>query len=338
MQEGHIYFHSVCFDGIISAVLTWDFLESHDGWHDLSLHAVNYDKHTGWLSSALQEPAAVVDFLYHPQSSFWADHHVTSFVDDAVRQDYERRKTPYLVYDERADSCAGLLWNHLARVFSHRSSRYAELIGWAEKIDAARYESVSEAIFAPSPALKINAGLSLGNADGYSEGLVRAFREHTLDEVAKLPDVEARFEQSLSLTKVGLNRFGQASHVENDGIVVYDVDVRGALVNRYAPFHFFPEARYSVGVSRAEHGAKITAMRNPWREFESVPLGPICEKFGGGGHQRVGSIIVRPEGLEAASIMHRLISEIRRQERIIEQKRIAEIRREGRNTEQKQTA
>ena len=33
-------------------------------------------------------------------------------------------------------------------------------------------------------------------------------------------------------------------------------------------------------------------MRNPWLDFASVPLGEIFRKYGGGGHQRVGSVIV----------------------------------------------
>lgn len=45
----------------------------------------------------------------------------------------------------------------------------------------------------------------------------------------------------------------------------------------------------------AVEGAKILVMRNPWLEFESVPLGEICARFGGGGHQRVGAVALKGE-------------------------------------------
>lgn len=54
----------------------------------------------------------------------------------------------------------------------------------------------------------------------------------------------------------------------------------------------FPHARYSIGYVRLEGDGKITAMRNPWIDFESVALGDIFARFGGGGHQRVASLRV----------------------------------------------
>jgi len=317
--QPHFYFHSPCFDGIVSAVLAWDFLETRQGWTSPILHRVNYDLRESWLSSKLESPCAVVDFLYHPQAEFWADHHLTTFLDEESRKHFERRKGPALVYDERADSCAGLLWSYLAREFNHRNSRYNEMVQWAEKIDAARYESVQEAIFSSAPALRISAGLALGSAEGYCEELVRAFRSRSLEQIADRPEVQARFERVQTLTQAGLDRFTAAARLENDGIVVFDVDGKGALISRYAPYYFFPEARYSAGIVRWEGGTKITTMRNPWREFDSVSLGKICEKLGGGGHQRVGSIMLRGERAgEASSMLDRLLTEMRREEKGIE--------------------
>jgi nanoRNase/pAp phosphatase (c-di-AMP/oligoRNAs hydrolase) len=34
-------------------------------------------------------------------------------------------------------------------------------------------------------------------------------------------------------------------------------------------------------------------MRNPWRRFKSVPLGQIFSQYGGGGHQRVASVLLK---------------------------------------------
>src|SRR5215813_8542636 len=110
MKSLTVYFHYPCFDGLISAVLASEFLESHDGWHITEFEAVDYAARDTWLSSDLKKPAAVVDFLYHPQVEFWADHHQTSILTTAAREDFERRKQKHrLLFDVRANSCASLL-------------------------------------------------------------------------------------------------------------------------------------------------------------------------------------------------------------------------------------
>lgn len=153
MTTQSLYFHSPCFDGIVSAVLAWDFLAVRDGWTDPTLRPVNYDRRETWLSEGLEQPAAVVDFLYHPDCEFWADHHPTTFLTDTARDDFEKRKNARLTYDCVAASCATLLWERLYKEFGHRDVRYIELVRWADKIDSARYDSVEEAMMSGTPAL-----------------------------------------------------------------------------------------------------------------------------------------------------------------------------------------
>lgn len=312
----HLYFHSPCFDGITSAVLAWDFLEINQDWTLEELHCVNYDLRANWLSTELQTPCAAVDFLYHPQAQFWADHHLTTFLTEEAESDYERRKSSWLIYDSRSGSCASLLWSHLLESFNYRNPRYEEMVEWAEKIDSARYTSVNEAIFGDAPALRINSSLALKNGKIYSETLVKALRYETLEQVSQLPEVRMRFEQSRAMIEAGMDRFAKGSKVE-DGIVVFDVDSSGVIVNRYAPYFFFPDARYSAGIVRSARGATITAMRNPWREFPSVFLGRIFEKFGGGGHQRVGALLLTGDRVkEADFILEHILKEIRKENAI----------------------
>jgi hypothetical protein len=65
MPVHHLYFHAPCFDGIVSAVLLHDILSRHER-HNIALHPVNYHLNATWVANALNRPAAVVDFLYHP--------------------------------------------------------------------------------------------------------------------------------------------------------------------------------------------------------------------------------------------------------------------------------
>src|SRR3989442_10265577 len=57
-------------------------------------------------------------------------------------------------------------------------------------------------------------------------------------------------------------------------------------------------------------------MRNPWKEFKSAPLGRIFEKIGGGGHQRVATIVLKSaKSDEAPDVLEAVVSSIRRHER-----------------------
>jgi hypothetical protein len=302
-----VLFHSPCFDGIASAVLTADFLQQHEGWTGIDFMHVNYDVRSTWLDTHLDGHTAVVDFLYHPDAAFWADHHGSTFLNEAVRHEYDARSHDCFIYDRSADSCAGLLWRHFQEQAGYRNEVFADLVRWAEKVDAARYQSVDEALSFTSPALKVSASLAL-SSDGYSEFLVRMLITHSLEEVSAMPEVHARFEEFERLTGEGLARMRTAAQLR-DEIVVFDVDARGAMVPRYSPYRFFPQARYSVGVSRFSQGAKVTAMRNPWIEFDSIPLGDIFTRYGGGGHQRVASAYV-PEHIDPRERLEEIVAAV----------------------------
>lgn len=307
MRTANLLFHSPCFDGIVSAVLAGDYLRQVEQWPDIEPAHVNYGLRETWLTTRFEVPTAVVDFLYHPDAVFWADHHRSAFLTEEMRTDFAGREDGHFIYDDRADSCAGLLWRHFAEHASHRNARYAELVRWAEKIDAARYESVDEALSFGHPALRISASLALAS-DGYTELLVRSLAEHSLEDVSAMPEVRDRFEQFAQSMGQGLARVAASARLRDD-IVVFDVDGRETIIPRYAPYRFFPRALYSVGVVRHEDGAKVTAMRNPWLDFESVPLGDIFTRFGGGGHQRVASALI-PASVDPQARLSEIVSAI----------------------------
>lgn len=298
-MNGHLYYHAPCFDGTISAVLLGDFFEAKLRWDEFELHAVNYDLKKQWLTSNLHKPAIVVDFLFHPDAYFWADHHETTFLDETHKAEYQRRQDPYRVYEQSAKSCASLLWRHFHEEFLYRNQNFEELVYWADKTDSADYESVHEAVFGDAPALRIYRILDSRAPSEFCASLVRKLRIKSLEEVARLPDVAERYEQIKTDTEAGIERFriGESIFMHNDRYAVFDVDATDVKINRYAPFVRCPQAWYSIGIERWERqgkqGATIRAMRNPWIDFRCASLGIIFEEFGGGGHQRIGAVVLR---------------------------------------------
>lgn len=298
-RGNELYFHSPCFDGIASAVITLDFLEQRLGWSAVRLFAVNYSAKSSWLSQHLAENAAVVDFLYHPDADFWADHHGTTFL-DGVQRPSEQENDTIVMFDPTAPSCALLIQQRLEQQHQYHNREYDSLVSWATKIDSARYDSVDEAIFGDAPALRLNAALQAANRE-FAVWLVEGLRRESMDALAASENVERWFARGRSLLRSGLERFRECADIDDAGIVTFDFARVDAMPNRYAPYYFFRDALYSVGLVRSGDKVTITAMRNPWREFESINLGQLFQLHGGGGHQRVASLVLHgPNAYESA--------------------------------------
>lgn len=291
--RGSIYTHFPCFDGTISAVLTALFLQKFRNWRITNIYPATYAQQKEWLQLRLDRHSAVVDFLYHPQAEFWADHHSTSFLTAQCRADFESRRSDSLFYDETSGSCASLLWRNLRRFFP-ADERLEEMVRWAEKIDSAAYESVQEALSSRHPALILSRSLAVEADARYLGFLVRRLQRRSLGETAAEHEVRRRVDHFDALSEAGLKRVQDSIRVQ-DHTAIFEADTDGVLINRYSPYYFYPDALYSVGITHSPDATtKITAMRNPWRNFESVNLGQFMRQFGGGGHQRVGSLILPP--------------------------------------------
>ena len=87
-----------------------------------------------------------------------------------------------------------------------------------------------------------------------------------------------------------------------DGTVFFDVtDYELEGYNKFIPYYLHPDCIYSVGLSKSSFRTKVSVGSNPWAQvshFEN--LAKICERYGGGGHARVGAISFPSEKREVA--------------------------------------
>jgi nanoRNase/pAp phosphatase (c-di-AMP/oligoRNAs hydrolase) len=61
--------------------------------------------------------------------------------------------------------------------------------------------------------------------------------------------------------------------------------------NKFIPYYLFPETAYTVSVSKSSFRTKVSVGSNPWAPRPlKHNLATICERYGGGGHARVGAI------------------------------------------------
>src|SRR5262249_3895802 len=76
----------------------------------------------------------------------------------------------------------------------------------------------------------------------------------------------------------------------------------------------FPKSVYTVSVSTATFRTKVSVGSNPWAPREPKHnLATICERYGGGGHPRVGAISFEPgEVARARQAAAEIVEELRR--------------------------
>lgn len=99
-----------------------------------------------------------------------------------------------------------------------------------------------------------------------------------------------------------------------DGTLFFDVtDQELEGYNKFVPYYLHPESVYSVGLSKSSFRVKVSVGSNPWAPSEPVVnLAKICERYGGGGHARVGAISFAVTQHDAASkAAHEIVEELR---------------------------
>jgi hypothetical protein len=89
-----------------------------------------------------------------------------------------------------------------------------------------------------------------------------------------------------------------------DGTIYFDIsDHETEGYNKFIPYYIHPAATYNVGLSRSSFRVKVAVGSNPWTKTDParmLNLATICERYGGGGHARVGAISFSPDRADDA--------------------------------------
>jgi len=71
--------------------------------------------------------------------------------------------------------------------------------------------------------------------------------------------------------------------------------------NKFIPYYLFPQSTYTVSVINSSFRTKVSVGSNPWAPAPPTHnLATICERYGGGGHPRVGAISFEIGAVEQA--------------------------------------
>jgi hypothetical protein len=307
-----VLYHDRCFDGACSASLFTRFhRECIAGDYGYEYHglvhragALFHDEDFG------PEENAIVDFKYStsPRLTWWFDHHLSAFLSPDDHAQYlhgleDGTYTDRRFYDPNYTSCTSFIAHIATTRFGFNAGPVADLIHWADIVDGALYESAQSAVEMAAPAMKLTLIIESSQDPGFIPKLIPLLTEKSLDEVLAEPFVASQLPPLLEHHQAAIALIRERS-AEIDGTIFFDITDRPLEgYNKFIPYYLHPDATYSIGLSKSSFRAKVSVGSNPWTKADPAKLlnlAAICERYGGGGHARVGAISFPPDKLDRA--------------------------------------
>ncbi|MCI0490797.1 MAG: hypothetical protein L0229_29745 [Blastocatellia bacterium] len=277
---GSLYYHRD-FDGAVSAAMLASLLSTTP-----QLYPVDYQLKARWASMDLEKPAAVVDFLFHPDATLWIDHHVNPFVLPEWKEIAFRRR--FHLWDTDAPSCPPLI-NRVFHFPENLSEHFAPYIHWSSIIDSARYESPQAATDLNNPFLLLSKILALPDTEAVINRVVREITHRPIDAVLAHPEIQPLAEKVMNIEYRMKKEVSKL--IRYDGLVVFlDQSFKSWPYQRYYPYLIHPDASYVVGIYRSDHSFTVSVGANPWRPEPEIHLGLLCNQLGGGGRKNVAGV------------------------------------------------
>ncbi len=312
-----VCFHDQCFDGACSAALFTRFYRTCiNSKAEMSYHGLMH--RAGQLFDDDMFDAAenaIVDFKYSTDErlTWWFDHHQSAFLTEADAEHFRRDTSGRKFYGPDYRSCTKFIAHIGATKFGFHPTDLDELIHWADLIDGAQYPDPQMAVEMRDPATQITLVIEGTRSKDFVAQLIPELVSRPLAEIAALPHIRERFEDLYSQHLETTEIIRQRARLEGS-VVFFDVADRNTEgFNKFIPYYLFPQAVYSVALSRSKERTKIAVGSNPWNPTpKDANLATICERFGGGGHAKVAAISLPPTELERArAVAGEIIGELK---------------------------
>ena len=300
-----VFYHDKCFDGACSASLFTRFhrecVGTAAGYEYKGLvHRAGTLFEEGWWGAGEN---AIVDFKYFPSSrlTWWFDHHLSAFMSVKDEEEFRRgqadgSQTTRQFFDPGYTSCTSWIAHIASTKFGMDVGPLKELIYWADIVDGAKYESAKAAVEMLEPAMKLTMVIESAPDDAggsISRKFIPLLTEMPLQQVLEQPFVQELLGPLMERHWAGLELIRERAVCER-GVISFDItDQPTEGYNKFIPYYLHPEGTYNVGLSKSSFRTKVSVGTNPWTTkgaAELVNIAAICERFGGGGHARVGAI------------------------------------------------
>jgi hypothetical protein len=300
-----ILYHDHCFDGAASAAFFSRFYEDkYDSAPEFQFTGLAHKASQLFEDSLFDgEVNAIVDFKYspHPSLTWWFDHHQSAFLTPEDAEHFKCDRSGKKMYDPSFRSCTMFISEVARERFGYQAPELAELVEWADIIDGAQYASPQEAVELKAPAMKLTLVIEAVKGSEIIHKIIRWMRHENLEAIANKPEVQEIFAPLYDRHLRSMDVIRQCSTSRN-GVIFFDLigqDMEG--YNKFIPYYLHPDATYTVSVSTSSFRTKVSVGSNPWAPKEPTRnLATICERYGGGGHPRVGAISFEIGAVEQA--------------------------------------
>ena len=312
-----VFYHDKCFDGASSAALFSRFYRERVR-SDVEFVFSGLLHRAGALFDENQfngDENAIVDFKYSssPKITWWFDHHESAFLSPEDAEHFEHDQSNRKFYDPSFKSCAGFIAMIAEQRFGFDPGPVRELVQWTDIVDGAMYEDARSAVEMKAPAMKITMAIEAAPDKDFVKKLIPLLATESLHDILKEPFVASLLPPLIARHEASVDVLRQRTE-EKDGTLYFDItdrDLEG--YNKFIPYYLHPDSVYSVGLSKSSFRVKVSVGSNPWSKREpTVNLAKVCERYGGGGHARVGAISFEPSQNDAARrAAHEIVEELR---------------------------
>jgi len=170
-------------------------------------------------------------------------------------------------------------------------------------VDGALYASAKSAVEMADPAMKLTMAIESTQDPTFVPRLIPMLTEKPLAAIIADPLVAPLLPPLLEHHQHMISLIRERSECKQ-GTIYFDIsDQETEGYNKFIPYYLHPEATYNVGLSRSSFRVKVAVGSNPWTKVDPakmVNLAAVCERYGGGGHARVGAISFPPDRADDA--------------------------------------
>jgi hypothetical protein len=294
-MRARVLYHDHCFDGAASSAFVTRFLQEKF-YRDAEFRYMGLAHRADQLfedSYFDGDVNIIVDFKYstNPNLTWWFDHHQSAFLspEDAehFRQDNSGRK----MFDPSFRSCTKFIATIARDRFEYEAPDLAELVTWADIVDGALYDSAQSAVEMKAPAMKLTLVIEGSKGSDLVQKIILAMQRKPLAEIVCEPEIQALYQELHQNHLRTMEVIRKEASCEG-GVIFFDlVDYGIEGYNKFIPYYLFPDSAYTVSVSTSSFRTKVSVGSNPWvKEPLRHNLATICERYGGGGHAKVGAI------------------------------------------------
>lgn len=290
-----VLYHDHCFDGAASAAYISRFLKSQ-------LPPNAEFCYTGLAHRADQlfedslfdgDVNAIVDFKYatHPNITWWFDHHQSAFLSPQDAEHFRHDTSGHKFLDPTFRSCTKFISTVVAEKFGFKAPDLDDLVKWADIIDGALYKNAEEAVEMEAPAMKLTLVIEGSKGPDMVRRVIQMMQHQPLSEIILQPDIQSEYQVLYDRHIRNIDIIRRQGSCDQ-GVIYFDLVSDGIEgYNKFIPYYLFPDSAYTVSVSTSTFRTKVSVGSNPWvKKPLTHNLATICERYGGGGHPKVGAI------------------------------------------------